>query len=359
MALHTLEREFGGFDKLKAERLFFDRLRWETPEENAFLQFLMARGASQETAALFEDWAGGTQKLFRARLARTGIEDSANKQKPKMDKVLATAETTHAKSKGYDFHTNTPESSDGEAEFVFAIGEGERRHRRKMMCFDCKGPHIVTECPKYEARDKDNRINKCYDWSLCPKCLKGKHKAKDCHGTSTCAVCGLNDHHTMLHGGKLKRKATDSYDANHWENTAQQEDQRYNYNGPPPSKQATQNRQAAQIPQLNALDPLLSEKLDCILKQLQQRETKAEPPKTKDDTCQLVEGGEDLDDLEAKQQWLDTMTDWIHREGVKAGLSCKARDEDLKAEWRMAPVWISSTPDFSEALNVNMMTDED
>jgi hypothetical protein len=125
-------------DKLKAERLFFDRLRWETPEENAFLQFLMARGASQETAALFEDWAGGTQKLFRARLARTGIEDSANKQKPKTDKVLAITETTHAKSKGYDFPTNTPESSDGEADFVFAIGEGERRHRRKMMCFDCK-----------------------------------------------------------------------------------------------------------------------------------------------------------------------------------------------------------------------------
>jgi hypothetical protein len=179
MALHSLEREFGGFDKLesalytklgsipkissdpqslhapkmilrqilkinsavgctrndklKAERLFFDRLRWETPEENAFLQFLMARGASQETVALFEDWAGGTQKLFRARLAKTGIEDSANKQKPK------------------DFHTDTPESSDGEADFVFAIGEGERRHQRKMMCFNCKGPHIVTECPKYEA----------------------------------------------------------------------------------------------------------------------------------------------------------------------------------------------------------------
>jgi hypothetical protein len=162
----------------------------------------------------------------------------------------------------------------------------------------------------------------------------------------------------MVHGGKLKRKANDSYDANHWENMAQQEDQRNNYNGPPPSKQAAQNRQDAQIPQLNALDPLLSEKLDCILKQLQQRETKAEPPKTKDDTCQLVEGGEDLDDLEAKQQWLDTMTDWIRRKGVKAGLSCKARDEDLKAEWQMAPVWISSTPDFSEALNVNMMADE-
>jgi hypothetical protein len=209
MALHTLEREFGGFDKLesalytklgsipkissdpqslhapkmilrqilkinsavgctrndklKAERLFFDRLRWQTPEENAFLQFLMARGASQETAALFKDWAGGTQKLFRARLARTGIEDSANKQKPKTDKVLTVAETTHAKSKGYDFSTDTPESSDGEADYVFAIGEGERQHRRKIMCFDFKGPHIVTECPKYEAQDKDDRVNKCYD----------------------------------------------------------------------------------------------------------------------------------------------------------------------------------------------------
>jgi hypothetical protein len=191
--------------------------------------------------------------------------------------------------------------SDGEADFVFAIGEGERRHRRKMMCFDCKGPLIVTECPKYEAQDKDDRINKCYNWSLCPKCLKGKHKAKDCHGTSICAVCGQNDHHTMLHGGKLKRKATDAYDtANHWENTAQQEDQRNNYNGPPPSKQAAPNRQDAQTPQLNALDPLLSEKLDSILKHLQQRETKTEKPKTKDDICQLVEDGEDLDDLEAK-----------------------------------------------------------
>jgi hypothetical protein len=346
-------------DKLKAERLFFDRLRWETPEENAFLQFLMARGASQETAALFEDWAGGTQKLFRARLARTGIEDSANKQKPKADKVLAITETTNTKSKGYEFPTRTPESSDGEADFVFAIGEGERRHRRKMMCFDCKGPHIVTECPTYEARDKDDRINKCYDWSLCPKCLKGKHKAKDCHGTSTCAVCGQNDHHTMLHGGKLKRKAADAYGAaNHWENTAQQEDQRNNYNGPPPSKQAAPNRQEAQTPQLNTLDPLLSEKLDSILKHLQQRETKTEKPKTKDDTCQLVEDGEDLDDLEARQRWLDAMADWIREEEVKTGLSRKAREEGLRAEWRMAPVWISSTPDFSEALNVNMMTDE-
>jgi hypothetical protein len=264
----------------------------------------------------------------------------------------------HAKSKGYDFSTDTPESSDGEADYVFAIGEGERQHRRKIMCFDFKGPHIVTECPKYEAQDKDDRVNKCYDWSLCPKCLKGKHKAKDCHGTSICAVCGQSDHHTMLCGGKLKRKATDSHDTNHWENTAQQEDQRNNHDGPTPSKQTAQNRQGTQIPQLNVLDPLLSEKLDYILKELQKKETQAEPPKTKDDTCHLVEGGEDLDDLEAKQQWLDTMTDWIHREGVKAGLSRKARDEDLKAEWRMAPVWISSTPDFSEALNVNMMADE-
>jgi hypothetical protein len=47
----------------------------------------------------------------------------------------------------------------------------------------------------------------------------------------------------MLHGGKLKRKAADAYDAaNHWENTAQQEDQRNNYNGPPPSKQAAPNK---------------------------------------------------------------------------------------------------------------------
>jgi hypothetical protein len=228
------------------------------------------------------------------------------------------------------------------------------------MCFDCKGPHIVTECPEYEARDKDDRVNKCYDWSLCPKCLKGKHKAKDCHGTSICAVCGQSDHHTMLCGGKLKRKATDSHDTNHWENTAQQEDQRNNHDGPTPSKQTAQNRQGMQIPQLNVLDPLLSEKLDYILKELQKKETQSKPPKTKDDTCHLVEGGEDLDDLEAKQQctWLDTMTDWIRREGVKAGLSRKARDEDLKAEWRMAPVWISSTPDFSEALNVNMMADK-
>jgi hypothetical protein len=102
----------------------------------------------------------------------------------------------------------------------------------------------------------------------------------------------------------------------------------------------------------------LSEKLDSILKHLQQRETKTETPKTKDDTCQLVEDGEDLDDLEAKQRWLDAMTDWIRKEEVKAGLSRKAREEGSRAEWRMAPVWISSTPDFSEALNVNMMTDE-
>jgi hypothetical protein len=60
----------------------------------------------------------------------------------------------------------------------------------------------------------------------------------------------------MLCGGKLKRKATDSHDANHWEKTAQQEDQRNNHDGPTPSKQTPQNRQGTQIPQLNVLDPL-------------------------------------------------------------------------------------------------------
>jgi hypothetical protein len=110
MALHSLEREYGGFDKLesalynklatipaisldpatlhapkmvlrqilkanaggdttKAERLFFDRVKWDPKQEENFRQFILARGSHRETAALFEDWAGGSrvQSDYRRR----------------------------------------------------------------------------------------------------------------------------------------------------------------------------------------------------------------------------------------------------------------------------------------------------
>jgi hypothetical protein len=218
MALHTLEREFGGFDKLesalynklstirrisadpqslhtpkmilrqilkinsavgcsrqdklKAERLFFDRLRWEAPEENAFLQFLLARGASQESAALFEDWAGGSQKLFRARIARTCIEDSAktNKQSQKADRVLTSAKVKKMLlTRTETLKKKWKNKADSETE-----EKGTEEASKEEVANPCKRAKTTPECLQHKEAVAEARRSKRITRKPTPEGLQHK-----------------------------------------------------------------------------------------------------------------------------------------------------------------------------------------
>ncbi|XP_043603776.1 uncharacterized protein LOC122576923 [Bombus pyrosoma] len=67
-------------------------------------------------------------------------------------------------------------------------------------CNTCQGQHPIRKCTTFKAKPVSKRLTDVKEASLCLKCLRKGHSARECKARS-CHMCGRR-HHTMLHQNK-------------------------------------------------------------------------------------------------------------------------------------------------------------
>ncbi|XP_076660283.1 uncharacterized protein LOC143363603 [Halictus rubicundus] len=68
----------------------------------------------------------------------------------------------------------------------------------KSSCPVCRASHMLSSCPKFNARSPRDRRDLVHRFSRCVNCLSLKHLVRDCPSKYTCRVCHQR-HHSLLH----------------------------------------------------------------------------------------------------------------------------------------------------------------
>ena len=87
-----------------------------------------------------------------------------------------------------------------------------RSSKKKDVCPQCKGEHLLTQCPMFLSSTAQVRDTLRRSLGLCRACLKYPH-GRDCV-YNICAICSSPARHTLLHisidqrGGQRKEAQT-------------------------------------------------------------------------------------------------------------------------------------------------------
>ena len=70
-------------------------------------------------------------------------------------------------------------------------------------CLGCGKPHSVLDCSEFKRKSANERAQLVKATGSCFRCLRGKHRSRECEVEVSCSIRGCKArHHTLLHGAE-------------------------------------------------------------------------------------------------------------------------------------------------------------